>query len=121
MLKLQKTYLNHFNVPDVSFIDPDKDMQKIRGSYDFLISDFAYTELSPELKDSYFNMVIKKCKFGIILGGINPTGPSDNSLGRDDLDLFYENFDLVEHEDNATYGKGGILFFSNNQRTQGKC
>ena len=53
MLKLQNYYLSHFNINNVSYISPYENMKKIKNKYDFLISDFAYTELNHELKLLY--------------------------------------------------------------------
>ena len=113
MLKLQNYYLSHFNINNVSYISPYENMKKIKKKYDFLISDFAYTELNHELKLLYFEKVISNCESGIMLGRMDPkdTKGLDNQMAKTHFDLFETIFD-TKFESNTVYGKGGILFFT---------
>ena len=113
MLILQNHYLSYFDIKNVSYINPYKDMEKIKNKYDFLVSDFAYTELDQQLKLSYFENVISNCESGIILGRMDPedTKGIDNQMSKTHFDLFKTTFN-IKYENNTVYGKGGILFFT---------
>lgn len=116
MLKLQKTYLDNFGVKNVTYINPYTDMDNIKDKYDLLISDFAYTEFSDDLKKHYFDNIIQKVDKGIILGNMSPDKiiTTKNCLTKKDFNLFEQKF-YIKYEINNVYGKGGILFFSKKQ------
>ena len=114
MLDLQKNFLDYFNINNVIYNDPENiETLAVKDQYDLLISDFAYTELSPEFKLFYFNEIIKKCKMGIILGRMDITNESagHNFINKKIYNLFKDTFRIVKYEKNSIYGKGGIIYF----------
>ena len=115
MLDVQKIFLDYFNINNVIYDDPENmETLAVKDEYDLLISDFAYTELSPEFKLFYFNKIIKKCKMGIILGRIDITSEDDanNCINKKFYNLFKDTFKIVKYEKNSIYNKGGIIYFS---------
>lgn len=65
-LQLAKKYLNVNKIKNVNFIDfCDLDNQSI-DNFDFLISNYAFTECNRNIQDMYFEKVIAKAKKGYI-------------------------------------------------------
>ncbi|MBP3604501.1 MAG: putative sugar O-methyltransferase [Lachnospiraceae bacterium] len=76
VLKLAKRYLNEVHdISKIEFID-GTNIQK-EGKYDFVISNYAFSELVREVQDIYLKNVILKAKAGYITW---------NALSRDVLD-----------------------------------
>lgn len=62
--KLIKRFVTTLAVPGVQFMPL---IQKVNGSIDLLISNYAYTECNEETKEEYFHKVIKHAKRGYML------------------------------------------------------
>jgi hypothetical protein len=60
VLQLQKRFLSNFGIEPILVTEPPK------GSYDLLISNYAYTEFPEEIRKIYKN-IIKKSKSGFIV------------------------------------------------------
>ena len=110
MLELQRQYLEASDVNDIVYVNPYTDLDNIFPHYNFFISDFAYTEFSPELKHLYFESVIKRCDRGIMLGKMKIKGKLPNNLTANDWAKFTELFDC-ECISNKAY-KEMIMYFS---------
>ena len=110
MLALQKNYLTHYNINDVTYINPTTQLDRLSPEYDLLISDFAFTEFSNDLKKLYFNEVITRCHKGIIIGKGVSNLKHLNALNTNDVAMFKEKFHTKIIR-NTSY-KGCIFMFS---------
>jgi len=112
MLKLQSVYLTNFKTPNVIYINPYQDIDNLKTHYDLFISNFAFTELSPDVQEFYFDKIIRKCNMGIILGKMWPKHNriTHNSISKVQIGWIESEFN-VKYEANHACGKGGILYF----------
>ena len=110
MLLLQEKYVSCFGVQNVRYLDPYINLDEINNS-DFLISNYAFTELNHDIKLLYINKILKKCKRGIIIGKmIQQSKLLSNHLTGVHCDLLQELGFRYVFDINPVY-QGGILYF----------
>ncbi|MDQ2105143.1 putative sugar O-methyltransferase [Azospirillum isscasi] len=63
-LKLTERYLSHFNLKNTSYVQPQDVQEK---EYDLFISNYAYSELSKDTQDDYFDKVLSRSYHGYMI------------------------------------------------------
>ena len=112
MLKLQSAYLSNFKTPNITYINPYKDIDKLKTHYDLFISNFAFTEITHDVQKFYFDNIIKKCSMGIIVGKMAPhiEGVMNNKITKVQIGWIESEFN-IKYEKNSAYVRGGLIYF----------
>ena len=66
VLELIKKYLSNFNIDMGKLIFKDITLLTENEKYDFFISNYAYTECSESIRETYFKNVLSKSKMGYL-------------------------------------------------------
>ena len=97
-IRLQKKYLDLHNINNTEFIDSSSFGENIKDSDLFLISNYAFSEISDDLQKKYINLLFPKVKNGFMCW---------NSI-----DLYNFGFDYISEEENPlTYHNNKYVYF----------
>ena len=80
VLDLIKKYLSNFDIDMDKLIFKDITLLTENEKYDLFISNYAYTECSENIRETYFNTVLSKSKMGYLTSNILSHETMDNEI-----------------------------------------
>jgi len=96
---LSQKYLNFFNLRNLEFLNFNN-LQNLNETYDLIISNHSFSELSKDMQDFYFENIISKSKHGYLTFNFISNYFNINSYNLEEIKTLFgkKSFHIIKEE-----------------------